>query len=379
MKPFAPVAFIAAGMVTLSALLPKAASVGPNPDEWERVVDKAVMFLRSTQAEDGSWSKEKSPGVTGVILTGLLQTGKVSPNDPMAEKALRYIESLVNTKAGHIAGKDPKPQLQNYVTAVNVMALSAAKRDSYKQVIGDAAKFLGKLQWDEEEGKDPSNDFYGGAGYDSKSRPDLSNTQFFLDALKAAGVPPNDPAYKRALVFVSRCQNLKGEHNDQPWAGKIDDGSFIYSAAAGGSTKTQDNPNPDGGLPGYGSMTYAGIKSLIYCGASKDDPRVKRAYQWIQKHYTVEENPGMPKPRAQWGLYYYYHTMAKCLDLLGIDEVVDAEGKKHDWRADITAAVAKRQRPDGSWLNEQDRWMEGDANIVTGYTLMALSHCKAKR
>jgi squalene-hopene/tetraprenyl-beta-curcumene cyclase len=373
-------ALVAAGLVTtFSALNPRAEPAGPNPDDWGRVVDKAIMFLRSTQAEDGSWSKEKSPGVTGVILTGLLQTGKVSPNDPMAEKALKYIESLVNTKAGHIAGKDPKPQLQNYVTAVNVMALTAAKRDSYKQVIGDAAKFLGKLQWDEEEGKDPSNDFYGGAGYDSKSRPDLSNTQFFLDALKAAGVPPDDPAYKRAIVFVSRCQNLKGEHNDQPWAGKIDDGSFIYSAAAGGSTKTQDNPNPDGGLPGYGSMTYAGIKSLIYCGVSRDDPRVKRAYQWIQKHYTVDENPGMPKPRAQWGLYYYYHTMAKCLDLLGIDEVVDAEGKKLDWRADITAATAKRQRPEGSWLNEQDRWMEGDPNIVTGYTLMALSHCKPKR
>ena len=34
------------------------------------------------------------------------------------------------------------------------------------------------------------------------------------------------------------------------------------------------------------------------------------------------------------------------------------------------------QRADGSWLNEQDRWMEGDANIVTGYALMALSYCQ---
>ena len=71
---------------------------------------------------------------------------------------------------------------------------------------------------------------YGGAGYDSKSRPDLSNTQFFLDALKAAGVPKDDPALKKALIFVSRCENLKGkEYNDQPWAGKINDGSFIYT------------------------------------------------------------------------------------------------------------------------------------------------------
>ena len=106
--------------------------------------------------------------------------------------------------------------------------------------------------------------------------------------------------------------------------------------------------------------------------------RVKKAYEWIQKHYTVDANPGMPPAKAQLALYYYYHTMAKCLDVLGIDEVVDASGKKHDWRADITAALAKRQRPDGSWVNKEDRWMEGDANLVTGYALMALSYCKPK-
>src|SRR5262249_60391518 len=144
------------------------------------------------------------------------------------DRARKYIESLINTKACHIAGKDPRAQLQNYVTCINVLALTAAGRDSYKAVVANAAKFLQKLQWDEGEGKKRDSDFFGGAGYDSKSRPDLSNTQLFLDALVAAGIPKDDPAFKKALVFVSRCQNLKGEHNDQPWADKINDGSFIY-------------------------------------------------------------------------------------------------------------------------------------------------------
>ena len=68
---------------------------------------------------------------------------------------------------------------------------------STSKVIGDAVEFLKKLQWDEGEGKTPKDDFYGGAGYDSKSRPDLSNTQFFLDALKAAGVPQGRPGRAR--------------------------------------------------------------------------------------------------------------------------------------------------------------------------------------
>jgi squalene-hopene/tetraprenyl-beta-curcumene cyclase len=355
-----------------------AKKVGPDPKEWDEVVTKAINYLKSTQDKDGSWSANKSLGITAIALTGMLRTGKVTPNDPVAEKALKFIESLVNPKAGHIAGKDPAPQLQNYVTSVNVLALLTANRaDKYKTIIGDAVKFLKKLQWDEEKGKTKADDFYGGAGYDSKQRPDLSNTQYFLDALKEAGVTKEDPALKKALVFVSRCQNLKSEHNDRPWAGKINDGSFIYTAATEGVTKVDDNAKADDPRPGYGSMTYAGIKSLIYCGVSKDDVRVKKAYEWIQKNYSVDANPGMPDKRSEWGLYYYYNTMGKCLSVLEIDVVVDAKGKKHDWRKDITAALKKRQHKDGSWGGDP-HWMEGDPNLVTGYALMALSYCRPK-
>ena len=352
---------------------------GPDAKSWESVTAKAIQFVRGTQDAQGGWSTAQSPGINGVVLTGVLRTGLVPIKDPMIEKSLKFIESLANPDQKHIAGKDAKVQLQNYVTSINVMALVQAHQDEkYKALIGDAVAFLKKLQWDEGENIDPKNDFYGGAGYDSKSRPDLSNTQLFLDALKAAGVPPDDPAFKKAAKFVSRCQNLKSEQNDQPWSKLINDGSFIYTAATGGVTKVVDKALDDGSLPGYGSMTYAGIKSLIYCGVSKDDERVKKAYEWIQKNYTVEKNPGMPEVRSQWGMYYYYHTMAKCLDVLGVDFVVDAKGVKHDWRKDITEALAKRQKTDGSFINPAPNWMESNPNLDTGYALMALSYCKPK-
>jgi squalene-hopene/tetraprenyl-beta-curcumene cyclase len=344
---------------------------------WADTVDKAIAFLRSSQESEGGWSTKSSPGVTGIALTGMLKTRRVTPDEPTAAKALKYIESLVNAEKGHIAGKDPKVQLQNYVTCVNVMALVEANRaDRYKSIIGDATKFLKRLQWDEEEGKKVADDEYGGAGYDSKSRPDLSNTQFFVDALHAAGVPKDDKALQKALIFISRCQNLQTEYNDRPWAGKIMDGSFIYTAATGGVTKVDDNATAKDGLPGYGSMTYAGIKSLIYCGVTENDDRVKKAYEWIQKNYSVDKNPGMPETRKEWGLFYYYNTMAECLDALHKDYVVDAKGVKHNWRADLLAAIAKRQLPNGSFINDQKNWMEADPNLVSGYALMALSYCR---
>jgi squalene-hopene/tetraprenyl-beta-curcumene cyclase len=358
---------------------PAQGAKGADAKTWNTVVDKAIAHLRKSQEKEGSWSQQRSPGCTGIVLTGLLLCGKVTPEDPMAQRALKYIEGLINVKAGHIAGRDdPKPQLLNYVTSINVMALQAAKRpDLYGKVVKDASNFLKKLQWDEGEGKTEKDDFFGGAGYDSKSRPDLSNTHFFLDALVAAGIPKDDPALKKALIFVSRCQNAKTEFNDQPWAGKIDDGSFIYSAAGGGVSKVEGS-SPDKGLIGYGSMTYAGIKSMIYCGVDRKDVRVKRAFEWIQKSYALDRNPGMPDAYKERGLYYYYHTLAKTLDLMGVDEITTPDGKVHDWRAELVAEIARRQQPDGSWVNANDQWMEGDANLVTGYVLMALSHCKPK-
>jgi squalene-hopene/tetraprenyl-beta-curcumene cyclase len=111
---------------------------------------------------------------------------------------------------------------------------------------------------------------------------------------------------------------------------------------------------------------------MIYAGVGPDDPRVKAAIAWLQKHYDLASNPGM----GQQGLYYYYQTLAKALAATRQDAFVDAEGKPHNWRAELIAQLAKQQRPDGSWVNEANRWMEGDANLVTGYALLALSYAR---
>jgi squalene-hopene/tetraprenyl-beta-curcumene cyclase len=334
----------------------------------EKAVAKAIDYLRQKgQAEDGSFSPQTGPAVTALVTSALLRNG-LSVNDPLVAKALKYMESFVHEDGGIYQQASTH---QNYETCVAIVAFSNANRDGrYDKLLKKAEAYVKGLQWDEEEGHDESSFNYGGAGYGGKKRPDLSNTSFLIDALKAVGNGPEDKAMKKALIFVSHCQNLETEHNATPFAAKNPDGGFYYTVAAGGESFAGKLDN--GGLRSYGSMTYAGLKSMIFAGVGPDDARVKAAVEWVRKNYSLDSNPGM----GDAGLYYYYHTFAKALDAVGQAEFTDADGTKHNWRDELATELAGRQSKDGSWSNKNSRWMEGDPNLVTGYALLALSYCR---
>lgn len=327
---------------------------------------KAIQFLQVTQNPDGSWTRSELVGVTGLVTTSLLHSG-LSADHPLVEAGLLNLLSNVRPDGGIYAEKSLH---RNYETCIALMALAeAGKNGQYDRQIKAAEKFLRNLQWDQGEGIESSDPAWGGAGYGSHQRPDMSNTQFLIEALKKAGVGQDDPAMKKILVFVSRAQNLETTHNDQPFARKGGDGGFIYTPAAGSESKAGETDN--GGLRSYGSMTYAGLKSLIYAGVKPGDIRVQAAKDWIRKHYTLRENPGV----GQQGLFYYFHTFAKTMSVLGEDEFVDAKGIRHHWKAELTERISSLQQANGSWTNPADRWYEGDPNLVTAYCLLALSHC----
>lgn len=342
--------------------------VGVNVRQYEQVTAKAVDYLLTKgQADDGSFSKSKGPGVTALITTAILRSGR-SPDDPRVAKSLKYLERFIQKEGGI---HQPGTVYRNYETCLALVCFSEANRDGrYKKTIARADAFIKGIQWDDKEGKDKSDFAYGGAGYGKHKRADLSNTTFLVEALRAAGNEADSEAIQRALVFISRCQNLETEHNTTPFNAKNPDGGFYYTPDAGGYS--QAGNTDEGGLRSYGSMTYAGLKSMIYAGVKPDDPRVKAATKWIRKHYDLKSNPGMGTS----GLFYYLHTFAKALDAVGQESFVDGKGVKHHWRAELVAELARRQRSDGSWINENERWYEGDANLVTGYALLALSYCR---
>lgn len=336
--------------------------------QWSSVVNRGVSYLALRgQAIDGSFSSHTGIGVTALATTAMLQNGRTA-RDPVVAKSLRYLEQWVRPDGGI---HQPDSLYGNYETSVSILCFSAADSDGrYDTVLRRAEARLKGLQWDESEDLDVSDYNYGGAGYGKHERPDLSNTSFLIDALKARGNGPEDEAIQKALVFVSRCQNLETEHNTTPFAAKNNDGGFYYTCAAGGQSKVGTTVN--GGLRSYASMTYAGFKSMIYAGLGPDDPRVAAAMAWIGRNYDLKSNPGLGSA----GLYYYYHVFAKALDAAGAPTLDDADGVSHDWRKELVAELARRQQADGSWINDNIRWMEGDPNLVTAYALLALSYCR---
>jgi squalene-hopene/tetraprenyl-beta-curcumene cyclase len=339
--------------------------------ELENAIGKGLGWLAKNQQPAGNWAQPEYPALTALALTAF-------QGDPSGFYKTRYQQNIAigydflikNAKPdGGIYGKD----LANYNTAIAMTALQVANNPAYETLLKNGRTFIIGLQDDFGEkgmGDDPLD---GGIGYGgSYKHSDLANTTYALEALYYTrylkGEEGTDLNWQAALQFISRTQNLTAT-NDQPWAS--DDlqnkGGFIYFP---GDSKVKE-PSQTGdkvALRSYGSMSYAGLLSMIYAQVDNDDPRVKAVIAWLSRNYSLDENPGM----GQEGLFFYFHTMAKALSAAGVKTLVLADGTKIDWRQDLAHKLLDLQRADGSWANENGRWWEKDPNLVTCYATIAL-------
>ncbi|MBE3070301.1 MAG: terpene cyclase/mutase family protein, partial [Planctomycetes bacterium] len=356
------------GAVSVTATIEVAPDAAALAARQQAAIEKGMAFLVASQAKDGSWG-DGNVGITALCAGALVECGQTAA-DPAVRRAIDFMLKARKDDGG-IYGD---AELKNYTTSIALSVLVKTDPKTYAEAIEKAKAYLVKTQWDEEESIDGSNPWYGGAGYGKQERPDLSNTQYFVQAMHDAGLPKDHPLWAKVVVFVSRTQD-RSESNDGAFVG-TDSGGMVYAPVKEGESKagTVDLPGGRKGLKAYGSMTYAGFKSFIYADLQRDDPRVQAALDWVRKHWTFEENPEM----GQQGLFYYYETAAKALKAWGEDNVMDARRRTHDWRAELSEAVLKRQRPDGSWTNEADRWFEGFPPVPTSYALIALAQCRSR-
>ena len=371
----------------------QAAAAEPVRKKALESMDRGLQFLLAKQNANGSFGVipgAPEPGELG--MTGLVvRTLATLPPTVQSEATQRAIDAamvyVLKSQREDGAFDQPGSGLVTYRSAVAVGALLAVDAERYREQIERGKAYLAGSQFSEhnglEAGDSKQSPYYGGWGYDrTGSRPDadISNTTFALEALRAAGLERDSEVWKRAVVFLRRCQN-RSESNDVVTAGLKagNDGGFMYDPGLD-RNKSGEHKHADGtvSLGSYASVTYAGLLSMLHAHLSKDDARVKAAWEWIQRNYTLEENRGLgARPGAReskQGLFYYYLMFAKALDAWGESDVILATGEKRLWANDLCAKLASLQHDDGSWTNEVPRWWEADPVLVTTYVLQAYNY-----
>lgn len=359
----------AAALLFVAVVAGNASGADVTAQSAAETAKKAADFLISQQQADGTFGKGREsgmPGLVGLVLEGLADSPqKLRENNPAVDKAAKYILSKQQPSGAFAL---PEFGLENYNTSCGSIGIAALENPAHKPALEKAKAFILTCQYsgkDEEAGQ-------GSFSYGGGKPGDLSNTAFSLEALKILGLDEKSPAWKNATMFIRRCQD-NPETNDVPaMKAGLGSGGFVY--VPGTSPFGTENGKEQKYVPRpYGNMTYEAVKSLIYAKVKPEDPTFAAAMKWIKNNYAVEKHPGS---QGGEGYYYYVVAFAKAFTAAGVKELELADGRKVNWAKDMAGHLAKIQKPDGSFANENGRWMESNPVLATTYALQALSLCE---
>lgn len=321
---------------------------------------RATEYLWKQQESDGGWPSHtygllrSGQSLTPFVLEALLQV----PDQPIdkVDRAIEFIRKNT-TPDGALGMMDPTlPDYPNYGTALAVSALCRARRPGWQQQIAPMVAYLRRMQFSEETGWRPADPPYGAWGMGGIEHPppnpghvDLSMTRYAIEALRDAGVAPEDPVFQRAAIFLQRCQNP--------------DGGYFFS-----TTETETNKAGQAGnrFRSYGTTTADGILCLLAIGRPIEDPRVRAAQAWLTTHHRDMAVPGFIGDAYQrWpkGLAFYY-AASSTTAFRGLQVPVSPA---------VADSLKRTQRPDGSWSNPENLVKEDDPLIATGFAIRALA------
>lgn len=278
---------------------------------------KAVAFLSSIIDKDGVVEDEYPlddsrylyGGKTALVAYALL-TAEVDYNKGPLSQAVKW---LAQAKLNG-----------TYAVAFRACAFSMMNKRPYRQIVGSDAKWL----MDHIDRKGSYT--YGEPVKTDPEKYDNCNSHVAVMGMWAAsqaGVP----------VPLKYWQSVRNHWEDEQQG----DGGWGYNIPRGGHTAST-----------YGSMTAAGVatlfvchdvlnrKDFVRCTLTKDPERISNGLAWLNKRFSVTENPGKR-------LNYYYYW------LFALERVGLISGRKyigeHDWYREGAKELIRTQNTNGSW------------------------------
>lgn len=377
--------------------------------ELDTAIQQAANYLESQQSEKGSWPSQ-TYGLfrDGIALTPhvLRSLATADRNNDTMKQGFAFLGEQVNWTRSHPSRPSLSPAVQGpvYFMADTQQAVNHCPQQAHAklskiyaglprlQIRDDEASTFaqegGWGYWNRAFGGIPEGftDFQLEFEHGKSSTPifpnlsaNISATVYALDSipppasyLTGHGSPPS-PRYKRmieaALRFAEKCQNHNSGDN------RFDDGGFFFNPADDARNKGGAAGTDKHGYARFhssGSSTADGLRVLLRCHLSKQDPRVIAARDWLFEHFDPEHNPGTFNEGREVlrDAYYFYYaaSVADTFALLG-------QGPDN-WSADLATALLQKQREDGSFANPFTDGKEDDPLIATPFALRAMIACR---
>ena len=319
----------------------------------QEAIAGGIAFLRLRQSRNGNWPEADTHtgGITALCTLALLNCG-LKPGDVTIDRALEYLRSIDPT-SGAVRS--------NYVASLQTMVFCMATPKKDAGLIRRNVEFLQDTQ-KLKGGKAGAWGYPDGFG-------DPSNAQFALLALYEAaqiGLEIRPDVWTAAADYWKRTQNIDGS-----WA-------YVYLP-------------PDLGRqsPGTGSMTCAGIVSLIIAAEKSEladarvqggkfypclrqntdlSRRISHGKRWVASKFSVTRNPG----NSDWLFYYLYglERMGRMTEQRFIGE--------HDWFREGVVQILKSGRVSAIQGQLVVSWKGGSSSelyetIATPLALLFLS------
>ncbi|MCI0458683.1 MAG: hypothetical protein L0Z62_17130 [Gemmataceae bacterium] len=352
-------------------------------------IASAVRFLLAHQSPDGAWRSDtygvfkNGDALTPLALLTLLELGLGA--EPAVRRGLDYLAAMARPD-GTIDEGPFGLAYPAYTSALTVRVLNSTEDPAHRKAQTAWLAYLKARQLSAPLGWQPSDVEYGGWGYahglprkpppgqpvEPLTLPNLSATAFAVEALRSAG-PADDTALTRALRFICRCQNYSESE------AALDDGGFFFVHGDPPRNKAGESGTDHTGRPryaSYGSTTADGLRALLACGLPLDHERVTAARRWLERNFSASAHPGQFAPgraAVQAAVYFYYcWSAAHALRACGVQQVETPAGPVR-WAEALAGELLRRQRPDGSWINDAVEVREDDPVVATALALGALA------